>query len=301
MSTFILAVDHRNSLRGWLRSLGVAASEIDPAGRRLKGLCVSALIDAREQLEATDQPMLLLDEEYGIEAIPVARRHGLAFVVPAERSGQAEFLFEHGDSFGRAIEQVDPDAVKALVRYNVADDRARNDRSRERLVTLQRFLREHGRRFMLELLVPPTREQHATLGERFDTDLRPGLTVEAIQELAADGLHPDWWKLEGNGDPDAAASVAAAGAATSLDGCLVLGRGQDRDSVVRWVQTAAPIEGYAGFAVGRTLWTDAFAALIGGQIDEREAAGRIAAGYLDIVDVYRRAAVPLTAGTGSDQ
>jgi hypothetical protein len=34
MNTFILAVDHRSSLRGWLASLGLPTSETDATGAR---------------------------------------------------------------------------------------------------------------------------------------------------------------------------------------------------------------------------------------------------------------------------
>jgi myo-inositol catabolism protein IolC len=301
MSTLILAVDHRNSLRGWLAGLGVPANEIDPTARRLKSLCVAALEQARDQLEPGENPMLLLDEEYGADAIRDAKRAGLPIVIPAEQSGKAEFLFEHGDDFREAIDLLDPDAVKALVRYNVTGDAELNRRSRGQLALLQDYLRDANRRFMLELLVPPTAEQSAAHGQGFDEQLRPALTVDAIAELAADGLRPDWWKLEGNTDPDAARAVATAGAATAELGCLVLGRGQDRDSVVRWVQVAAATEGFVGFAVGRTLWTDVFAAAIKEEIDGDEAARRIAANYLDIATVYRGAAEPVAANTGPVQ
>ena len=108
MSTLILACDHRNSLRGWLASLGVEQTQIDPTARRLKRLCVQALTTAREQLEPGESPMLLLDEEYGMDAIRDAKQNGLPIVIPAERSGQAEFLFEHGDDFREAIEPSRP-------------------------------------------------------------------------------------------------------------------------------------------------------------------------------------------------
>jgi myo-inositol catabolism protein IolC len=300
MTTFILAVDHRNSLRGWLKSLGVEATEIDPTARHLKRLCVSALQQSRAQLEPTERPMLLLDEEYGVDAIPAAKQDGLPVVIPAERSGQAEFAFEHGDGFRRAIELADPDAVKALVRYNVAGDSELNARQRERLGALQRYLHESGRTFMLEVLVPPTAEQAAAHGAGFDEQLRPELTVQAIDELAAAGLRPDWWKLEGNNERSAAATIAAAGSATAELGCLVLGRGQDRDSVVHWVQVAASVDGFVGFAVGRTLWTDAFAALVRKEIDEDAVVDRIATAYLDIAAAYRQTAATAVA-TERDQ
>jgi myo-inositol catabolism protein IolC len=295
MTTFILACDHRNSLRGWLGSLQVPATETDATARKLKNLCVEALIEARPQLHADEVPMLLLDEEYGVEAIPNAKASDLQVVIPAEKSGQAEFLFEHGDDFGRAIDRVDPDAIKALVRYNPAGDAELNRRSRDQLKVLQDYLTDSGRRFMLEVLVPPTPEQMADAGADFDDQLRPALTAEAIGQLAATGLRPDWWKLEGNNDPAAAAIVSNAAAPAAEIGCLVLGRGQDRESVIRWVQTAASAGSFVGFAVGRTLWMDPFSALVREEIDERETVTRIAGAYLDIASAYRTAE-PAIAG-----
>jgi myo-inositol catabolism protein IolC len=290
MTTFILAVDHRNSLRNWLGSLGVPAADTDQTARGLKTLCVRALDLARDALQADETPMLLLDQEYGVQAIPMAKARGLQIVVPVERSGQAEFLFEHGEDFRTAIEAVEPDAVKALVRYNPAGDSQINERSRARLVVLQQYLRDSGRRFMLELLVPPTEQQVAAAqGDRFDDQIRPVLAETAIQELASAGLRPDWWKLEGNREPAAAALVSTAATQASEIGCLVLGRGQDRDRVIRWVEVAAALEEFVGFAVGRTLWTASFRAVVRGEIDEQEAVQRIAAAYLDIAVTYRRA------------
>jgi myo-inositol catabolism protein IolC len=290
-NTFVLAVDHRNSLRQWLRSLSVAPAEIDVTARRLKTLCALALDGASGQLAAGQEPMLLVDEEYGLDAIAEARSRGLNFVIPVEVSGRAEFLFEHGARFREAIEAVDPYAVKALVRYNVDGDAQINRRSRARLVQLQRHLRVTGRRFLLELLVPPTDRQQLAVGGSYDDELRPGLTARAIAELAADGLRPDWWKLEGNNDPAAADVVSVAAGMAAEVGCLVLGRGQSLASVVRWIQVAAPAGSFVGFAVGRTLWSDPFRMLVTGELDSTAAAERIAATYLDIAREYARAAV----------
>ena len=100
MTTFILACDHRNSLRGWLGSLEVPRERDRATARKLKNLCVEALIQATPQLHADEVPMLLLDEEYGVEAIPNAKANDLQVVIPAEQSGQAEFLFETARTSG---------------------------------------------------------------------------------------------------------------------------------------------------------------------------------------------------------
>jgi hypothetical protein len=53
---------------------------IEPRARRLKSLCVEALESASDELEVGETPMLPLDEEYGVDAIPAAKQLGLPIV-----------------------------------------------------------------------------------------------------------------------------------------------------------------------------------------------------------------------------
>ncbi len=95
-------------------------------------------------------------------------------------------------------------------------------------------------------------------------------------------------------------AVASAGATAADLGCLVLGRGQDRDSVVQWVQVAAASGEFRGLRGGTDPVDGPFSALVRGEIDERETVNRIAGAYLDIASVYR-AAQPAKAGTERDR
>jgi myo-inositol catabolism protein IolC len=38
--------------------------------------------------------------------------------------------------------------------------------------------------------------------------------------------------------------------------CIILGRGVDEPKVVEWLRVASSVEGFDGFAVGRTIWND---------------------------------------------
>ena len=146
---------------------------------------------------------------------------------------------------------------------------------------------------MLELLVPPEPAQLAAVGHdqsRFDRQTRAGLTVQAIGQIAGDGVAPALWKIEGPESLQDAARIAEAVRSANPDaGCLVLGRGADDAAVRRWLTIAAATDGFTGFAVGRTIWWDAlrgFAA--GGGADA--AARAVTARYLDLVRCYRAAA-----------
>ena len=72
--------------------------------------------------------------------------------------------------------------------------------------------------------------------------------------------------------------------------CVVLGRGADDDKVDHWLRQGAPVEGYAGFAIGRTIWWDALKGFLDGDIEREDAAQQIADNYLRFVRVYQEAA-----------
>jgi myo-inositol catabolism protein IolC len=71
--------------------------------------------------------------------------------------------------------------------------------------------------------------------------------------------------------------------------CVVLGRGADLVRVARWLTTAAPVAGYIGFAVGRTIWLDPLRDHVAGRLDRTVAVEGIAANYRQMVDVYAAA------------
>jgi 5-dehydro-2-deoxygluconokinase len=126
---------------------------------------------------------------------------------------------------------------------------------------------------------------------RYDDELRPDLTRRAAGELVQSGLAPQLWKLEGMPTTqDYVVLAQACGADGVGSACLVLGRGADEAAVDRWLTLAAPVAGFAGFAVGRTLWWDALKAVTSGAATAAEGAARIAANYLRLIDVYLQAA-----------
>jgi myo-inositol catabolism protein IolC len=67
---------------------------------------------------------------------------------------------------------------------------------------------------------------------------------------------------------------------------VVLGRGADDAAVDRWLRAAAGVPGYAGFAIGRSIWWDPLKAFVDGASDRGAAATTIAANYRRFIDVY---------------
>ena len=45
--------------------------------------------------------------------------------------------------------------------------------------------------------------------------------------------------------------------------CVLLGRGASDDKVDHWLRQAAPVDGFVGFAIGRSIWWDALKGWLG--------------------------------------
>lgn len=71
--------------------------------------------------------------------------------------------------------------------------------------------------------------------------------------------------------------------------CVVLGRGADDDKVDDWLRSGAPVAGYVGFAIGRSIWGDPLKGWIEGGLSREDAASQIADNYLRFIDVYATA------------
>ena len=291
---FILAFDHRGSFqKKWF---GIEGEPTDEESVRIadgKQLIFEGLERAVSGGAEPATAGGLVDEQFGApNEIPQRiRAAGAKLAMPVEKSGQEEFDFEYGVEFGDHIERFDPDFTKVLVRYNPDGDAEMNRRQAGRLRELSEWLAGRKQKFLFELLVPATDEQLASVdgsSERYDAELRPDLMVRAIAEIQAAGVESDVWKIEGLGRSEDCRRVVAQCRSGGRDGvvCVVLGRGADSDRVDSWLETAAPVDGYVGFAIGRSIWGDPLAAFLSGELAREGAAGQIADNFLHFLGVY---------------
>jgi myo-inositol catabolism protein IolC len=305
---FFLSFDHRSSFS---RGLFGASEPLSPEiVARIAG-AKELVFEAFEQSIALGAPRaecgVLVDEQFGASVAHKAKARDYVLAMPVEKSGQSEFQLEYGNDFGRHIDAFDPDFCKVLVRYNPEGDRALNQRQTGKLAQLSGWLHAHERKFLFELLVPATPEQLARCGgqERYDRDLRGQLVVEVLRELQVGGVEPDIWKIAGLETPTDCERVVAqarAGAGRSGVVCIVLGRGASLEQVLRWLATAAPVPGFDGLAIGRTLWLDALEMYLAGEATREEARDAIANRYLRAIATYVESARRgREAGTHPDQ
>jgi 5-dehydro-2-deoxygluconokinase len=298
---YILAFDHRGSFQKKFFGIeGEPDAEQTAIIADAKHLIYEGVLQAVAAGADSSAAGVLVDEQFGSSVPEEARAQGLKLAMPAERSGQNMFDFQYGEEFGEHIERFDPDFTKVLVRYNPDGDAAENAEQLGKLKRLSDWLRSHDRRFLFELLVPAEEAQLEAVGgdgERYDTELRPELMRRAIAEIQDAGIEADIWKIEGVDERSDCEMLVAQARSGGRDGvaCVVLGRGADDAKVDHWLAQAAPVDGFIGFAIGRSIWWDPLKDYVDGKIERSAGARKIAENYLRFVAVYERAQSPVAS------
>ena len=202
---------------------------------------------------------VLVDEELGTDVLHSAKSDGLVVLMPIEKSGLRSSNWSTGTASPSTLRSSIQTSSKRSSATTLSTMRPMRRTQVTRLATVSEWAERAERRWLIELLVPPTPQQLATYGDQegFDRGARPGLTAEAIAQFQAGGVHPNIWKLEGYETPAAADVVLRGGGercrAPGPMHCAGTGRPIDR--VEHWLTVAAHRH-FVGFAVGRTIWEE---------------------------------------------
>lgn len=272
---YILPFDHRASLAKSLfgkRMDELTNSEKDLV-RNYKKVIYEGFKIAVSGVISKDEAAILVEEQFGSEVLEDARRNGINIILTIEKSGQEEFEFEYGDDFASHIEKYDPDFVKALVHYSSGQEKAK-----EKLKILSDFCQGSKYKFLIELL---------TSGDGEDERLENILS--AIDEYRKAGIEADVWKLEGLEKEDSFRQIVEVARQDGREnvGIVVLGRGENRGKVEKWITAGAPVTGVIGFAVGRTVFLSSLLKLHSEEISEEEAAVEIAKNFEYFYNLFK--------------
>ena len=291
---YILAFDHRGTITKGL--LGVEGREPtqDETNKvsEMKQIIFDGFLKANEYGITGGDPAILVDETFGLEVQQKAKEMNIKFAAPVEKSGQKVFDFEYGDQFGEKINEVGADFVKILVRWNPDDEEEIRETQGNRIKELSDWLTENDKKFLLEFLVPATEEQLASVENdqaRYDSEIRPKLAVKVVEEMRERGADPDIWKIEGLDTSEDCEKVAHAIRTGDREDVIavVLGRGASDEKVNEWLRAGSSVEGYKGFAIGRSIFWDALKGFHEGEKSREEAVEEIAQSYLGFLSVYQ--------------
>ena len=291
---YILAFDHRGTLTKGLLGVEGRSPSSDEVARvsSMKDIIFDGFLEAKNQGIEGGDPAILVDEAFGLQVQEKAKERGIKFAAPVEKSGQKVFDFEYGDDFGEKIKEVNADFVKILVRWNPNDDADTRQIQGERIKKLSDWLDENERKFLLEFLVPASEQQLESVeGDqaRYDSEIRPKLAVQVVEEMRERGADPDIWKIEGLDTTDDCENVSK----VIKDGdreeviAVVLGRGANDEKVNEWLRAGSSVDGYKGFAIGRSIFWESLKGWHAGEKSREEAVSEIANSYLSFISVYQ--------------
>jgi myo-inositol catabolism protein IolC len=290
---YILAFDHRGSFQKKMFGIqGEPTAEETETISDAKRLIFEGMELAVSRGVDAEAAGVLVDEQFGSDIPKRAKEEGLKLAMPVEKSGQDEFDFQFGEDFGEHIAGFGVNFAKVLVRYNPDGDAEMNERQLGRLKELADWLHANDSKFLFELLVPAEPAQLESVGgdtDRYDAELRPALMKQSIQNIHDFGIDVDIWKIEGvdaREDAEMLAEETRSGEGREGVVCVLLGRGASDDKVDHWLRQAAPVEGFVGFAIGRSIWWDALKGFLDESLDRGAATEKVADNYLRFVKVY---------------
>ena len=291
---YILAFDHRGTLTKGLLGVDGREPSQEEISRvsEMKNIIFDGFLSAKESGISGGDPAILVDEAFGLQVQNKAKELGIKFAAPVEKSGQKVFDFEYGDDFGNKIEEVGADFVKILVRWNPDDPAETREIQGSRIKTLSDWLDDNGRKFLLEFLVPASEAQLASVDgdqARYDSEIRPKLAVQVVEEMREKGADPDIWKIEGLDTKEACENVASVIKSGGREDVIavVLGRGANDEKVNEWLRAGASVDGYKGFAIGRSIFWDSLKGWHAGDKSREQAVSEIANSYLSFISVYQ--------------
>lgn len=296
---FILSFDHRSS---FINLFGFANPDLSSQEKETitnaKEMIYVAFKKAVEQEIPKDQAAILIDEEYGDKVIRDAINQDYNVILTTEksglasrRSGQKEFAFEYGDDFAKHIEKYKPQIVKALIHYNPNDDPLSKMRQQQKLEILSNYCHEKSYKFLLEILVSPTDSQLQEVNgnsDLYDAQVKPNLTVKAMEELQNAGIEPDIWQIEGMENEDSYKIIALQARKETRDnvGIVILGRAENQAKVEKWIRSGNKIKGVVGFAVGRTVFWEPLIEYKNGKIEKEKAIEIITDNFLHFYHIF---------------
>jgi 5-dehydro-2-deoxygluconokinase len=270
------AIDHRYQFNQWAESTGKSPADI----AKFKQLAVQA---AQQEAGQDAGFGMLLDDRTGRAALHQITSTNAWIGRPIEASGEFPLQLEaEGEIVQHLSDWPLNQTVKVLCPYRLDDDSGTRQHHEQLILKLDRACRFTGHQWLLEIIT--AREGNSPA---FDQ-------VSSIMQHFYDlGVRPDWWKLEPALNDAYWLSVGEVIDKNDIycQGVIVLGLNGTIESISEAFYAAAKQPWVKGFAVGRTLFSEAAQGWLKGHLDDAQAVALMAKKYQLIIAAWDNAQV----------
>ncbi len=270
----VFAFDHRRQME----EMAAAANADKWRIGEFKKLCLSA---AELVAGERDGYGVLCDAQLGQNALYETTRTPLWVGRPVELPGSFPLRLEPdlGKDLGGLSEWPQNHVVKVLCSYHPDDDEKVRAKQEETIARIYAASRRNRLDFLLEIIT--SKKGKCTN----DT------TAQVIRRFYNIGIYPDWWKLEPMKDDAAwnATCTAIEKNDPHCRGIVILGLGESIEQLATSFTSAAKHDLVKGFAVGRTIFSQAAIAWFAGTINDQQAIELMRKNYSAICDIWTRA------------
>ncbi|NTJ63744.1 5-dehydro-2-deoxygluconokinase [Agrobacterium rhizogenes] len=266
-----LAIDHRSQLVSVCDELGLGHDKI-VAFKRLAVEAAARVADGRPGYG------MLIDERFGRDAFFDAATKDFSWIGrPVELPGSKPLKFEFSQDIGsQLVEWPLHHCIKCLCFYHPDDPQDLKAEQQEKLRTLFEAARKVGRELLVEII--------ASKNGPLTDDTIP----TAMEELYALGIKPDWWKLEPQESTAAWKKIDAVIAKNDpwCRGIVLLGLEAPAEELIRSFEATLAAPSVKGFAVGRTIFSDAARAWLSGGMNDEEAIADMAGRFRQLTAAW---------------
>jgi myo-inositol catabolism protein IolC len=257
----------------------------------------TVLLDAAEHAAAAagrspGELGVLVDAAFGEEVAADVRGRGLTLALPVDDRGEERFAFAHGDAFARHIEQLGPELSTVRVRWHPDDAPEVKKAQALGLTKLAAWLHETDRRLLVELLVPPTEDDLATVDgdlARYEAEVRGAHTRDAVREVRDLGIEPDVWSVAVAADAEEVRALSETIRDAGREGVAAVVRGLVPDDAEEVVRACATADAYRGAVFGPDLWSAELGALAAGARSREETVRAVGDRLAHLVAVHTAA------------
>jgi len=267
-----LACDHRIQVEDIAKSVGASADRI-PAFKKLAIAAAAKVAAGRPGFG------VFMDGRFGQEALFDASHDNLWIARPIEKTGSRPLEFECGGSLAAHLTEWPLEqTIKCLCFYHPDDPEELKLKQERELFRAYDACRQTGREILIEIIAG----KHGPL--------KPDSVASILDRLYDVGIRPDWWKLEGQKDREAWRRIGDVIETRDphCRGVMILGLDAPTNDLLEAFEAATATPWVKGFAIGRTIFTQAARQWLAGDIDDAEA----------ITDMARRFTVFVEAWTG---